>query len=154
MTKHTFLLSEGYWKASGKYWDDQNHEYPVTGQSIIKHLDSKWINKGVMCVYASRSVNISNEYEIEPLQKGSNTLNWISTNPTMGHVVGRFTIKGKELVSEYQSQQKKYRGSERFVYQNDDQYKVTGKLYKDNKVISSWEVTLNRQPLAGSATRH
>jgi len=154
MSKHTFLLAEGYWKASGKYWDDKNNEYPVTGQSIIKHLDSKWINKGVMCVYASRSINITNEYEIEPLKKGSNTLNWISSNAAMGHVVGQFTIKDQELLSEYRSQQNQYRGRERFVYQNENQYKVTGKLYQGNKVVSSWEVTLMRQTAVGSTTRH
>ena len=153
-SKHTFLLTEGYWKASGKYWDDQNNEYPVSGQSIIKHFDTKWINKGVMCVYASRSINFTNEYEIEPLRKGSNTLNWISANPALGHITGSFTILDKELVSEYQSEKNKYRGSERFVYQNDNQYRVEGKLYKGDDIISSWEVILERQLPAGSSVRH
>lgn len=154
MTKHTFLLTEGYWKASGKYWDDRQNEYPVNGQTIIKHFDSKWINKGVMCVYASRSINFTNEYEIEPLQDGNDTLKWISHNPSMGHMFGTFTITDNELVSEYQSEKEQYRGSERFVYQDDNRYKVEGKLYKGGDIISSWSVTLERQPYATSATHH
>jgi len=154
MTKHTFLLAEGYWKATGKYRDDRENEYPVSGQSIVKHLERKWINKGVMCVYATRSINITNEYEIEPLQPGNNTLNWISHNATMGHIYGSFTIHDKELISEYQSEKNQYRGNERFVYKNDNKYIVEGELLKDGEIVSAWKVTLERQPTATSSKRH
>jgi hypothetical protein len=154
MAKHTFLLKEGYWKASGKYRDDRDNEYPVSGQSIVKHLASKWINKGVMCVYADRSINFTNEYEIEPLQSGKKTLDWISHNAAMGHIYGSFTVKDKEIVSEYQSEKNKYKGTERFVYKSDNKYVVEGKLLKGGEIVSTWTVTLERQSAAMSAKHH
>jgi hypothetical protein len=154
MSKHTFLLSEGYWKASGTFRDEQNVQYPVSGETIIKHLDAKWVNKGVMRVLGERSVNFTNEYEIEPLAPGSDETQWISHNPSLGHLHGTFRIKEKELRSDYQSAQNNYRGSEVFTYQNDDQYTVEGVLYKGRKKISSWSVVLERQHSAVSNTRH
>jgi hypothetical protein len=154
MSKHTFLLSEGYWKATGKYWDDRDNEYPVNGETIIKHLESKWINKGVMRVYADRSINFTNEYEIEPLKPGKKLTQWISHNPAMGDLNGTFKIEGNDVVSEYQSAKDNYRGSERFTYKNDDEYKVEGELIKGDKKISSWVVVLQRQPTATSNNKH
>ena len=154
MSKHTFLLSEGYWKATGKFWDDQNNEYPVNGETIIKHLESKWINKGVMRVYADRSINFTNEYEIEPLQPGKQQTQWISHNPSMGHLHGTFKIEDDEVVSEYKSAKDNYRGSERFTYQSDDEYKVEGVLTKGKKKVSSWSVVLQRQHTATSKSKH
>jgi hypothetical protein len=154
MSKHTFLLSEGYWKASGTFRDEQDVEYPVSGETIIKHLDDKWVNKGVMRLLAERSVNFTNEYEIEPLAPGDNETHWISHNPSLGHLHGTFHIKDGELLSEYKSAQNGYRGSERFIYQNDDEYAVEGALYKGKKRISSWSVVLQRQHSAVLNSRH
>ncbi|MGD8641558.1 MAG: hypothetical protein PVG89_13080 [Gammaproteobacteria bacterium] len=153
MTQHTFLLSEGYWKASGTFRDENNKEYPVTGETIIKHLDNKWINKGVMRVVADRPVNFHNDYEIEPLQAGTQQTQWMSHNPGLGQLYGTFTIDGDELISEYRSAQNSYRGTERFNYQSDDEYQVEGVLYKGDEKVSSWKVILQRQHQAESS-RH
>ena len=99
MSKHTFLLSEGYWKASGTFRDEQNNEYPINGETLIKHLDVKWVNKGVMRVFAKRSINITSEYEIEPLLPGNKETRWVSENPSLGTLLGTFTVSGDELVS-------------------------------------------------------
>ena len=152
MIQHTFLLAEGYWKASGTFRDESNNEYPVNGETIIKHLDNRWVNQGVMRVVADRPVNFHNEYEIEPLQMDALQTRWISHNPGLGQLYGTFKIDGKELISQYQSAQNNYRGDERFAYQNDDEYKVEGVLYKGKKKISSWSVVLKRQPHAVSST--
>ncbi|WP_455209392.1 hypothetical protein [Kaarinaea lacus] len=154
MSKHTFLLSEGYWKATGTFQDDQKIEYSVNGETIIKHLADKWVNKGVMRILAGRSINFTNEYEIEPLLPGAVETQWISHNGALGHLQGTFRIKGDELLSEYRSEQDNYRGSERFTYQSDDQYTVEGVLYKGRKKISSWSVVLQRQHSAASSTQH
>ena len=71
----------------------------------------------------------------------------------MGHIYGSFTIHGKELISEYQSEKNQYRGNERFVYKNDNKYIVEGELLKDGELVSSWKVTLERQP-TGTSTKH
>ena len=154
MSKHTFLLSEGYWKASGKFWDDQNNEYPVNGETLIKHLDVKWVNKGVMRVFAERSINFTNEYEIEPIQPGKQETHWVSQNPSLGTLHGTFIVADDELVSEYRSEKNNYRGSERFQYLNDDEYQVEGELYKGKKKVSSWSVVLQRQHHAQAGIRH
>ncbi len=154
MSKHTFLLSEGYWKASGTFRDEQGVEYPVSGETIIKHLDTKWVNKGVMRVLSERSVNFTNEYEIEPFALDSKEAHWISHNPALGHLHGTFRITDNELVSEYQSAQNNYRGNERFTYQNDDEYTVEGVLYKGKKKVSSWSVVMQRQRAATSNKHH
>ena len=154
MSKHTFLLSEGYWKASGKFWDEKNNEYPINGETLIKHLDVKWVNKGVMRVFAERSINFTNEYEIEPFPPGKNVTQWISENPSLGTLHGTFKVNEEDLVSEYKSTKNNYRGSERFQYLNDDQYQVEGELYKGKKKVSSWSVVLQRQHHAHNNTHH
>lgn len=154
MSKHTFLLCEGYWKATGKFWDDKNNEYPVNGETLIRHLGAKWVNKGVMRIFAERSINFTNEYEIEPLASGKQETNWISNNSSIGHLHGTFKVEDDALISEYQSAKGGYRGSERFVYKTDNQYQVDGELFKGKSKISSWSVVLERQHQASSATHH
>jgi hypothetical protein len=154
MRQHTFLLSEGYWKASGTFRDEHGKEYPVSGETVIRHLDDKWVNKGVMRVVADRPVNFHNDYEIMPMQDGAQQTHWTSHNPGLGPLSGTFTIDGDQLVSEYQSADQRYKGNERFAYQDDDLYQVEGTLYKDGEQVSSWSVMLQRQPHAISATKH
>ncbi|MGD8570139.1 MAG: hypothetical protein PVJ39_18780 [Gammaproteobacteria bacterium] len=154
MRQHTFLLSEGYWKASGTFRDEHGKEYPVSGETIIRHLDGKWVKKGVMRVVADRPINFHNDYEIEPLQDGAQQTNWTSHNPGLGPLTGTFAIDGDQLVSDYQTADQQYKGNERFIYQDDDLYQVEGALYKGGKKVSSWTVALQRQPHAASATKH
>ena len=107
-----------------------------------------------MRVYADRSINFSNEYEIEPLQPGKQKTKWISHSAAMGHMHGTFKISDDQLVSEYKSAKNNYRGCERFTYQNDDQYKVEGELIKGGKTVSTWSVVLQRQRSAVSGSKH
>jgi len=88
MDRHTFLLSEGYWKATGTFQDDQGAEYPLNGETVIKHLGDRWVNKGVTRILAERSVNFNNDYDIEPLAPGAMETHWSSQNPALGPLYG------------------------------------------------------------------
>ena len=46
--KHTYILEEGMWRASGKYHDANQNCIPVIGETKITHNELNWILDGYM----------------------------------------------------------------------------------------------------------
>lgn len=46
--KHTYILEEGIWRASAKYYDANQNCIPVIGETKITHNELNWILDGYM----------------------------------------------------------------------------------------------------------
>jgi len=53
-----------------------------------------------------------NRYEIEPFSAGARSTHWVSTNPAVGALRGRFVLAGDAILSFYASPTGRYRGFE------------------------------------------
>ena len=141
---HTFLFEERHWNATGRYWDENEKEFEVEGAVTVVHGDDHWENKGYMRLIDS-GVTFENVYEIEPVDAGAKSTSWVSSNPALGKLFGRFEIIADSIVSLYRSEDGQYTGSEYFVKIADNRYKVLGILFKGEHKVSSWSVALASQ---------
>jgi hypothetical protein len=62
----------------------------------------------------------------------------------LGKLNGRFTVVNDTIISQYQSEDRKYSGTEILLFIDDDQYENWGVVYEDDRKMSSWEVMLER----------
>ena len=95
--KHTFMLTQGRWHASGVFTDENGSVNPAEAEVTITHFDDLWVNEGTMEVSGNSPVVIKNRYEIVPLAKGALTTTWKSTNPAIGVLYGIFSIVGDSM---------------------------------------------------------
>lgn len=142
---HTFLLQEGLWKAKGTYYNEQNNQIPVVGETRIIHAKDKWLNEGFLKLLLSSSpVEYQNKYEIIPLESERDFTTWESFNPALGNLHGKFMIVNDTIISMYVSDNGEYTGSECLIQVSETTYKNRGFAFKGNKKLSSWAVELTK----------
>ncbi len=143
--KHTFILQEGKWQATGHYFDDQGKAIPIEGSARITHLKQFWLNESRMKLFiGDNPVGIVNDYEITPFEGGKESTEWISSNPSLGRLYGQFVIVGDSILSICKSMDGTYRATEYFLKVTDDHYRNRGAFFKEDMKVSSWEVELRR----------
>lgn len=142
--KHTFFVQPGSWTASGRFLDEKEVEISIIGSAEIVHHEDTWVNRSTMRLLADPPVALANHYEIQPLGAGSSTTTWSSLNPSLGRVLGSFSLVGDSILSTYRSEDGAYSGAECFLQQDADTYRVWGVLFKGGTKLSSWEAVLQR----------
>ena len=141
--KHTFILQEGKWQATGHYFDDQGKAIPIEGSARITHLKQFWLNESRMkLLLEDKPVGIVNDYEITPFEAGSDTTTWKCFNPSLGHLYGKFVIVGDSILSICDSKEGTYTATEYLVKITDDHYKNRGAFFRGDQKVSSWEIEL------------
>ena len=143
--KHTFILQEGKWHATGHYFDDQGKAIPIEGSARITHLKQFWLNESRMkLLVEDKPIGIVNDYEITPFEAGSDATVWKSSNPSLGHLYGKFVIAGDSILSICASKDGTYTATEYFVKVTDDHYRNRGAFFRGDQKVSSWDVELRK----------
>jgi hypothetical protein len=135
-------LKEGNWRAEGEYRDASGRAAPVSGETVIRHEEKRWLFEGVLRVKGDRPALHHNRYEIEPFSPGARSTHWSSTNPAIGALRGRFVLSGDAILSFYSSPTGKYRGFECLQQRDAGRYSARGTLLEEDKVISTWALEL------------
>ncbi|MCX7635867.1 MAG: hypothetical protein N2Z74_09040, partial [Syntrophales bacterium] len=65
-------------------------------------------------------------------------------HPTLGRLEGRFIVVDDTLISLYESEDRRYRGTEYFRMIDEDLYSNRGTLLQEGMKVSSWAVELRR----------
>ncbi len=143
--KHTFLLTQSKWHASGVYTDENGTTSPAETEISTTHLEELWVNEGTMEVTGDNPAVFQNRYEIVPLAKGALTTTWKSTSPSIGVLYGIFSIVGDSILSAYCSDDGLYSGMEFFRQVSADTYENRGILLHEGLRVSSWELDLTRR---------
>ncbi len=143
--KHTFLLTQGRWSASGVYTDEEGVTASAEAELTITHLGDLWLNEGSMTVQGDTTSVMTNRYEIVPLAKGSLTTTWKSTNPAIGVLYGIFSIVGDSILSAFCSDDGSYSGMEYLRQVSTDAYENRGIMLHEGMRVSSWEMDLTRR---------
>jgi len=145
MVKHTFILEEGRWKASGLFYDEFNNSFPLEAETHTVHNDEEWIHEGVMFVKSKKPLEINNRYEIIPFIKNKDFTNWVQFNPTLGIITGKFMILDNVILSNYRSETGEYTGTEVLIQIDEKTYLNKGFAFRGNEKLSSWAVKLKKQ---------
>ncbi len=144
MTRHTFLLQEGEWDATGAYWTDQGAEFSVEGHTSITHGRMHWVNNGYMRLLLTEPVEFQNRYQIQPFADGSDWTTWTSHNPTLGVLRGTFMVVDDCILSSYTSEDGRHSGMETMLLIDPCTYRCWGFTFSAGRKLSSWAVVLRR----------
>jgi len=145
--RHTYLLEEGRWQASGTFTNEDGEALAVRGELVITHREEAWWVEGTMTLSTDQEVNFHNDYRVVPFPEGTDTTSWTSNNPAVGRLEGNFTIIGDQILSAYRSADRTHQGAECLWRIDDDHYGGVGALFRSGLRLSSWEVRLNREPV-------
>jgi hypothetical protein len=141
---HTYLLQEGTWEATGKYWDESGHESQCWGRTTISH-GGTWTIDAFLTVQADEVETLRSRYHVTPLRGDAATTEYSSESPDLGTVRGKFTLVGDTILAVGRAQQRDLLIFEAVRWANDDRYESRGKLLSDGKLLSAWAVSLARE---------
>lgn len=148
-TEHTYLFRPGVWSADGFYRDDEGREFPVRGETVIRHSEGKWLLEGTMCLFGDEQKSFSNNYEIDPFGGEKQSTSWVSYNPATGSMTGRFAVIEDTILSEFSSNDNRFSGAEAIRQVNRQTYRSRGALFEGDRLISSWSVMLDMVSAVG-----
>lgn len=143
-TKHTFLLQEAHWSATGTLSDPNGRLSSIVGTAVVKHTEDYWLNQSNMQIAGDASISFSNCYEIEPMVAGMETTIWETEHPSLGLVIGTLAIVGSAIILSYAAQGGYYSGTEIFSQLDADHYLNWGVLWQGDQKVSSWQAQLTR----------
>ncbi|MGD9488295.1 MAG: hypothetical protein AB7W47_09755 [Calditrichaceae bacterium] len=147
MNGHSYLFTEGKWKATGIYTDGDGISYNATGEVIVKHSTGLWMSDGIMNVKGLNDAEFQNNYKIIPFTEGKDFTTWKSINPVFGLLTGRFVVIADSILSVYGSENGIISGSESLLQINNRLYRNWGFVFKGTDKLSSWAMDLEKQDL-------
>ncbi|MDP2496399.1 MAG: VOC family protein [Candidatus Palauibacterales bacterium] len=147
---HTFLFTEGTWRAEGRIVLDDGTWKPASGVTTIRHRLEEWVVEGEMRVDSGDGEErMENVYRVRPFSEDDAFTTWTSHNPGLGDLTGSFSIVGDAILSVYQGSDGVGTGTECIRRLTPDVYLVRGTLAGGGERISSWDMTLRRSDASG-----
>ena len=146
---HTYLFREAFWAAEGMYRDTAGTEYPVEGESTITHGADSWSIEGSLRLFGDEKAAFVTSCRIAPFAQAAAYTSWVSDNPALGRMEGRFAVVEDMILSHFRSDDGLYGGSECFRRVNAHTYRSRGVLFKDGSLVSSWAVNWSMSRGAG-----
>ena len=143
-TRHTFLFEPAVWGAEGTFFDAAGQAVPLVGETRVTHTEKGWRNEGRVRVLTNPPLIIENRYNIIPFTPGRDTTSWVSVNPALGQLSGRFILVGESILSLFESKAGEHKGGEVLIKESDESYRGRGALLARGGKVSSWLLTLTR----------
>jgi len=139
---HSYLFREALWTAEGTYRDGEGSEFPVRGETRIRHYEDHWSIEGSMHLYGDEKTAFVNNYRVEPFEPSGADTAWTSENPALGALKGRFAVVEDVILSHFESDDRRYSGVECLRRINHHSYRSRGVLYDGERLLSAWAVNL------------
>ena len=98
-----------------------------------------------MTLQGDNAVEYKTRCEIVPMERGQELTSWISENPALGKMMGKFIIVDDSIISIFTSENGALQGTECLRLIDDDLYSNRGCLLRGDKKISSWAVELRKK---------
>lgn len=143
--EHTFLFEEAVWEARGHYRNASGQEFGLQGETRVEHQATRWINEGVLRVFGEPVQTVTNRYEIVPFRPGLDSTAWISINPSLGRLEGRFVVVAETILSQFHQAGGRHHGTECLVQLDSGRYLNRGVLLQGGRTVSTWAVELVRR---------
>ncbi len=145
MKKHTYILEEGVWQTTGRYYDEYENCYQMEAETKTTHNKDEWIHEGTMIIHSPQILELSNRYEIIPMVNNKSFTNWVQFNPDLGIITGKLMIMENTILSCYRSETGEYTGTEVLIQTSPDKYTNRGFAFRGNEKLSSWSADLLRK---------
>ncbi len=143
--KHTYLLEEGIWKASGCYWDSGGAVLDAEGEVTITHEDGLWINIGKITLKSDPPEEFENFYELIPPSDSKRLTEWTSVVRVLGTLSGFMTFLDDSIFSLSNSEDGQYAGFDLMMMIDENTYINRGALFMGDEMQSSWSMELVRK---------
>ena len=148
---HTYLFEQGIWTASGTFWCGDGEPMQAQGRTEITHREDCWLLLGTLKVLGSPPVEFVNAYCIEPPGHNHSCMKWTSENATLGKLQGIFSVIGSCIFNVYRCQDSGYHGAEHLEQLDSNTYRSAAVLLLEDRVLSSWQMTLRRPSAQGAS---
>ena len=142
--EHTYLFQPAHWRAEGVYHTKDGKIYPMTGGSTLSRTADTWTLTGFLEVLLTPPARFENTYTIS-LTENPAELRWMSFNPALGTLEGRFTVLPGIITSAYTAADGVHSGSEMMMQVSESEYKMQGVLNEDGDPQDWWEGRLVRE---------
>jgi hypothetical protein len=139
---HSYLFREALWTAEGTYRDGEGSEFPVRGETRIRHGADHWFIEGCMRLFGDEKSEFVNNYRVQPFEPSRADTAWTSYNPALGRMEGRFAVVEDMILSHFKSGDGRYSGSECLRKINNHSYRSRGVLFDGEHLLSAWAVNL------------
>ena len=143
--RHTYLLKEGTWKASGCYWDSVGDVLDAEGEVTITHEGGLWISISKITLESDPPEEFENFYEIIPPAEGKRLTEWTSVDPDLGTFSGVMTFLDDAIFSISNSEDGQYAGFDLLMMIDENNYINRGALFMGDEMQSSWSMELTRK---------
>jgi len=145
MTLHTFLFEPARWQTKGVFIDPAGQTLPMAGHTFVLHGEGIWSLTGKIHLTGESTVEIVNDYRIVPFPPGELQTTWSSQNPAFGAIRGRFVIVGDTILSFFESDDHRFRGTEWLRRLDADSYENRGVIFERERLLSAWAADLRRE---------
>lgn len=145
MAAHTFLFEPARWQATGIFVDPAGLTLPMTGHTIVLHGEEIWSLTGKIHLTGEATVEIVNDYRIVPFQPGELQTTWTSHNPALGTLKGQFILIDDTILSFFESDDHRFRGTEWLRRLDAENYENRGVLFSGERLLSAWAADLRRE---------
>lgn len=147
--KHTFLLEESVWKASGEYYNEENCMFPVSGWTRVQHQIDHWYIANQLALEHGQGIDLQSQCVIQParIQPGC-VLNWSSDHCVLGEVRGHFVLQEDAILTQFGSVDGRYRGNNLWLQEDDCHYRMLGMLMDGNRKHATWRMEIMRARVA------
>lgn len=143
--RHTYLFAEGDWRLICRAWDKEGAEYPLDGETQVRHEPSGWFSRSRLRLRRDPPQEWENLYEIDPFVEGRESASWRAQDPALGDLNGTFAVVGDTILSSFTGGGSRLVGVEFLLQESEGLYHVRGFLAHDGVVISRWSGTLTRK---------
>jgi hypothetical protein len=144
-SRHTFLVSDGAWEATGTGWvGDDAREAKITGHTEVRALGGGAIVvESSMTVHADVPFEVHQHYEVRSTG-APERFRFVSRNDRLGELKGEINLLPDYIVLHYASAKGRFRGSEVLIRRAPDRYTAIGQFAADGHTQTMWEVELQR----------
>jgi hypothetical protein len=143
---HTFLFEPGVWTSKGTFWRADGEPLETQGRTEIAHHPECWLLTGTMKVLGSPPVEFVKAYSISPPGRDGTCMKWTSEDATLGKLSGTYSVAGTSILCVYSCSASGYHGAEHLGQVDTNQYQAAGILLLNERRLSSWQMTLTRDP--------
>ncbi len=148
--KHTYLFESAVWSVAGTFWRADGEALEAVGRTEIAHRPECWLLSGTLKVLSAPPVEFVHAYWIEPPGPQGGSVRWTFENEMFGKLHGRYAVIGPSIMSVYGCESSGYHGAEHLAQLDADNYRSTGMLLLQDRVMYSWQMMLKRRGGAGA----
>ncbi|MEM6431394.1 MAG: hypothetical protein AAF708_19305 [Deinococcota bacterium] len=142
---HQLFLNPGVWRVAGYYLDRDTHRGNIAGTFTVNQVDAVLTTQSHIVLNDQVNKPYVNSRVVEPFLPNKHATLWRSSHSLMGPLQGSFTIVEDSILSNFNSPNHYYVGSEYLIQVFSDEYSSRGAVLAAGQRLISWRIELTRE---------